>query len=159
MTRKLSTLGAAACLALVTNGPDNPGIRIIQDIRIGAASLREFPTRGYTIVDPPDTKCPWVHWDTSSSKWLPAYDSSGPAWKIFLPIAIDPLMIGKVAAPADSNKVFTFPANAPAGFPAIERLTLAGGFGKIAKSSFNLLGTKVADNADISLELRAKPQS
>lgn len=33
------------------------------------------------------------------------------------------------------------------------------GFGKIAKSSFNLLGTKVADNADISLDLRAKPQS
>jgi len=32
------------------------------------------------------------------------------------------------------------------------------GFGKIAKGSFNLLGTKVADNADISLDLRAKPQ-
>lgn len=33
------------------------------------------------------------------------------------------------------------------------------GFGKIAKGSFNLLGTKVADNADISLDLRAQPQS
>ena len=33
------------------------------------------------------------------------------------------------------------------------------GFGKIAKSSFHLLGTKVADNADIVLDLRAKPQS
>jgi hypothetical protein len=33
------------------------------------------------------------------------------------------------------------------------------GVGKIAKSSFHLLGTKVADNADISLDLRAKPQS
>jgi polyisoprenoid-binding protein YceI len=33
------------------------------------------------------------------------------------------------------------------------------GFGKIAKGSFNLLGTKVAENADISLDLRAKPQS
>jgi hypothetical protein len=32
------------------------------------------------------------------------------------------------------------------------------GFGKIAKSSFHLLGTKVADNADIVLDLRAKPQ-
>jgi hypothetical protein len=32
------------------------------------------------------------------------------------------------------------------------------GFGKIAKSSFHLLGTKVADNADIALDLRAKPQ-
>lgn len=33
------------------------------------------------------------------------------------------------------------------------------GFGKIAKGAFNLLGTKVADVADISLDLRATPQS
>lgn len=33
------------------------------------------------------------------------------------------------------------------------------GFGKIARGSFHLLGTKVADDADISLNLRAKPQS
>jgi hypothetical protein len=33
------------------------------------------------------------------------------------------------------------------------------GFGKIAKGSFHLLGTKVADNADIALDLRAKPAS
>jgi len=32
------------------------------------------------------------------------------------------------------------------------------GVGKIAKSSFHLLGTKVADNADIVLDLRAKPR-
>lgn len=32
------------------------------------------------------------------------------------------------------------------------------GFGKIAKGSFNLLGTKVADNAEIQLDLRAKAQ-
>lgn len=32
------------------------------------------------------------------------------------------------------------------------------GFGKLAKGSYSLLGTKVADNADISLDLRAKPQ-
>lgn len=32
------------------------------------------------------------------------------------------------------------------------------GFGKIAKGAFNLLGTKVADVADISLDLRATPQ-
>ena len=32
------------------------------------------------------------------------------------------------------------------------------GFGKIAKGSFNLLGTKVADNADISLDFRATPK-
>jgi hypothetical protein len=30
--------------------------------------------------------------------------------------------------------------------------------GKIAKGSFHLLGTKVADNADITLDLRAKPR-
>lgn len=32
-------------------------------------------------------------------------------------------------------------------------------FGKIAKASFHLLGTKVADTADISLDLRGAPQS
>lgn len=32
------------------------------------------------------------------------------------------------------------------------------GFGKIAKSAFNLLGTKVADVADVTLDLRANPQ-
>lgn len=31
------------------------------------------------------------------------------------------------------------------------------GFGKIAKGSFSLLGTKVAENADILLDLRARP--
>lgn len=31
-------------------------------------------------------------------------------------------------------------------------------FGKIAKGAFNLLGTKVADNADITLEIRAKSE-
>lgn len=33
------------------------------------------------------------------------------------------------------------------------------GFGKIAKGAFNLLGTKVAETADITLDLRANPQS
>jgi hypothetical protein len=33
------------------------------------------------------------------------------------------------------------------------------GLGKIAKESFNLLGTKVAENADIRLDIRATPQS
>jgi hypothetical protein len=32
-------------------------------------------------------------------------------------------------------------------------------FGKIAKGAFHLLGTKVADTADVSLDLRASPQS
>ena len=33
------------------------------------------------------------------------------------------------------------------------------GFGKIAKGAFSLLGTKVADTADVTLALRATPQS
>lgn len=33
------------------------------------------------------------------------------------------------------------------------------GFGKIAKGAFNLLGTKVADTADITLDFKANPQS
>lgn len=33
------------------------------------------------------------------------------------------------------------------------------GFGKLAKGSFNLLGTKVADNADISLDFKATPKA
>jgi len=33
------------------------------------------------------------------------------------------------------------------------------GLGKIAKGAFNLLGTKVAETADVSLDLRATPQS
>lgn len=33
------------------------------------------------------------------------------------------------------------------------------GFGKIAKGAFNLLGTKVADTADITLDFKAVPQS
>jgi hypothetical protein len=32
------------------------------------------------------------------------------------------------------------------------------GVGKIAKGAFNLLGTKVAETADITLDLRANPQ-
>lgn len=33
------------------------------------------------------------------------------------------------------------------------------GFGKLAKGAFNLLGTKVADTADITLDLKASPRS
>lgn len=33
------------------------------------------------------------------------------------------------------------------------------GFGKLAKGAFNLLGTKVAETADITLDLKANPQS
>lgn len=62
-------------------------------------------------------------------------------------------------AAADKPKAITVKSRKPF------RVTLAehdvkprDGVGKIAKQSFHLLGTKVADNADISLDLRAKPQ-
>ncbi len=61
--------------------------------------------------------------------------------------------------PADKPKLVTLKSVKPF------RLTLAehdvkprDNFGKIAKASFHLLGTKVADTADISLEIRAIPQ-
>jgi CO/xanthine dehydrogenase FAD-binding subunit len=51
-TRKVGTRStqaiskvALACLALVSDNPANPSARIITDIRIGAASLRETPIR------------------------------------------------------------------------------------------------------------------
>jgi hypothetical protein len=80
----------------------------------------------------------------------------------------------KVDREADVEVVFRYPLGAPADKPksiAIKskkplRATLAehdvkprDGFGKIAKGAFNLLGTKVADVADVTLDLRANPQS
>lgn len=80
----------------------------------------------------------------------------------------------KVERDADVEVAFRYDAGAPADKPkAITvktkkplRVVLAehdvkprDGFGKIAKASFHLLGTKVADNAEIALDLRAKPQS
>ncbi len=80
----------------------------------------------------------------------------------------------KVEREADVEVAFRYDAGAPADKPKAIwikskkpfRVVLAehdvkprDGFGKIAKSSFHLLGTKVADNADIVLDLRAKPQS
>jgi len=80
----------------------------------------------------------------------------------------------KVERDADVEVKFRYDAGAPADKPkaiAITtrkplRVVLAehdfkprDGFGKLAKGSFHLLGTKVADNADIVLDLRAKPQS
>jgi hypothetical protein len=62
-------------------------------------------------------------------------------------------------APADKPKSVTIKSKKPL------RATLAehdvkprDGFGKIAKGAFNLLGTKVAEVADITLDLRANPQ-
>lgn len=63
-------------------------------------------------------------------------------------------------SPADKPKSLTIKSKKPL------RATLAehevkprDGFGKVAKQAFNLLGTKVADVADITLDLRAKPAS
>lgn len=78
----------------------------------------------------------------------------------------------KVDREAEVEVTFRYAPGAPADKPralAIKtrkplRVTLAehdvkprDGFGKIAKGAFNLLGTKVADIADISLDLRAAP--
>ena len=63
-------------------------------------------------------------------------------------------------AAADKPKFLTIKSKKPF------RATLADhdvkprdGFGKIAKGAFNLIGTKVAEVADISLDIRATPQS
>jgi len=63
-------------------------------------------------------------------------------------------------APADKPSSLTIKSKKPF------RATLADydvkprdGFGKIAKGAFNLIGTKVAEVADVSLDLRATPSS
>jgi hypothetical protein len=79
----------------------------------------------------------------------------------------------KVDRDAEVETAFHYPAGAPADKPSFAtikskkpfRITLAehdvkprDNVGKIAKASFHLLGTKVADTADISLDIRATPQ-
>lgn len=59
-------------------------------------------------------------------------------------------------APADKPKAATIKSTKPFRVVLAEHdVKPRDGFGKIAKQSFHLLGTKVADNADISLDLRA----
>jgi hypothetical protein len=80
----------------------------------------------------------------------------------------------KVEREADVDVVFRYDPGAPADKPkgivikskkplhvvlAEHDVKPRDGFGKIAKSAFHLLGTKVADNAEIALDLRATPQS
>ena len=80
----------------------------------------------------------------------------------------------KVARDADVEVKFCYAPGSPADKPkglAIKsakplRAALADhdvkprdGFGKIARGAFNILGTKVADVADITIDLRATPQS
>lgn len=63
-------------------------------------------------------------------------------------------------APAEKPKALTVKSKTPFRVVLAEHeVKPRDGFGKIAKGSFSLLGTKVAENADISLDLRGKPQS
>jgi len=79
----------------------------------------------------------------------------------------------KVDRDADVEVAFHYPVGGAADTPSSLtikskkpfRTTLADydvkprdGFGKIAKGAFNLIGTKVAEVADVSLDLRATPQ-
>lgn len=109
------------------------------------------------------------------SKLAPTKDGGDDVRTVTLTTKGELLVHGhKVERDADVEVAFRYDAGAPADKPkAITiktkkplRLVLAehdvkprDGFGKIAKGSFHLLGTKVADNADISLDLLAKPQS
>jgi hypothetical protein len=60
-------------------------------------------------------------------------------------------------APADDPKAITIKSRKPLRVVLAEHdVKPRDSFGKIAKGSFHLLGTKVADNADVTLDLRAK---
>jgi polyisoprenoid-binding protein YceI len=112
---------------------------------------------------------------TDITKVVPVKDGSDELRTVTLVTKGELLVHGhKVERDADLEVTFRYDSGAAAGKPkAISiktkkplRVVLAehdvkprDGFGKIAKSSFHLLGTKVADNADIALDLRARPQS
>jgi hypothetical protein len=60
-------------------------------------------------------------------------------------------------APADDPKAITIKSRKPFRVVLAEHdVKPRDRFGRIAKGSFHLLGTKVADNADVTLDLRAK---
>jgi hypothetical protein len=62
-------------------------------------------------------------------------------------------------SPADKPKLVTIKSKKPFRIKLEEHdVKPRDNFGKIAKASFHLLGTKVADTADISLDIRATPQ-
>lgn len=62
-------------------------------------------------------------------------------------------------APPDKPKALTIKSTKPFRVVLAEHdVKPRNGLGKIAKESFHLLGTKVADNADITLDLRATTQ-
>lgn len=63
-------------------------------------------------------------------------------------------------AKADQPKAMTIKSKKPFRVVLAEHdVKPRDGFGKLAKGSYHLLGTKVADNADVALDLRAKPKS
>jgi len=111
---------------------------------------------------------------TDVTKLAPTKDGDDEVRTVTLTTKGELLVHGhKVERDADVEVAFRYDAGAPADKPKAIwittkkpfRVVLAehdvkprDGFGKIAKSSFHLLGTKVADNADIALDLRAKPQ-
>jgi hypothetical protein len=73
---------------------------------------------------------------------------------------LDVKFLYDAGAPADKPKSIVVTTKEPLRVVLAEHeVKPRDGFGKIAKRSFHLLGTKVADNADIKLDLRAKPQS
>ncbi|MBX3209410.1 MAG: hypothetical protein KF764_30535 [Labilithrix sp.] len=108
------------------------------------------------------------------TKLPPTKDGSDDVRTVTLTTKGELLVHGhKVERDADLEVAFRYDAGAAADKPKAVwvttrkplRVVLAehdvkprDGFGKIAKSSFHLLGTKVADNAEISLDIRAKAQ-
>ena len=112
---------------------------------------------------------------TDITKLAPSKDGADDVRTVTLTTKGELLVHGhKVGRDADVEVAFRYDPGAAADMPKAVtiktkkpfRVVLAehdvkprDGFGKIAKSSFHLLGTKVADNADIVLDLSAKPQS
>lgn len=111
---------------------------------------------------------------TDITKVAPTKDGADDVRAVTLTTKGELLVHGhKVERDADLEVSFRYDGGAPADQPKALwiktkkplRVVLAehdvkprDGFGKIAKSSFHLLGTKVADNADISLDIRAKAE-
>ena len=72
---------------------------------------------------------------------------------------IEATFLYDAGAPANKPKAVTITSTKPFKVElAAHDVKPRDGFGKLAKQSFHLLGTKVADNADIALDLRAAPQ-
>jgi hypothetical protein len=112
---------------------------------------------------------------TDLTKVAPTKDGGGEVRTVTATTHGEFLLHGhKVDRDADVEVAFHYAPGAPADKPTSLtvkskkpfRATLADydvkprdGFGKLAKGAFNLIGTKVAEVADVSLDLRATPQS